>query len=288
MLLLFCIGSLSIMADLNFHMLLMIALMAFGSGHALVKARFGRVMFSLTIIFFLLIYFQIRGNVWSLTALFMFSFGILYATRDKQGFSLPSFRFGDELREKLSSLSNLIPRWSLKAKNGEDDSQSSTQSHSTGTSEEELEAERKRREQEAKAYRQKQKQKKGQGEQSSQPKKEYQSKQQYRSKKRSYKKKTSHHQQRSQKRSQKNSSYQKQQPKQEQITQQVPFSDTRSHREILGLDVGFSQDELKKAFKRESARCHPDKWAGKPEHLREAMEEEQKLINKAYQALKET
>jgi hypothetical protein len=60
----------------------------------------------------------------------------------------------------------------------------------------------------------------------------------------------------------------------------------RTPQEILGLNPGFSKEELKEAYRRESSRTHPDKWTGKPEKIREIMEEEQKLLNWAYNKLK--
>jgi len=62
--------------------------------------------------------------------------------------------------------------------------------------------------------------------------------------------------------------------------------DRRSPQEVLGLKSGFTQDELKEAYKRESNRSHPDKWVGKPDHIKAMMAEEQKLINWAYNQLK--
>lgn len=63
------------------------------------------------------------------------------------------------------------------------------------------------------------------------------------------------------------------------------FSDGRKPEEILGLNSGFTQAELKAAYQRESNRTHPDKWANKPDSIKAVMEKEQKLINLAYQKL---
>lgn len=63
------------------------------------------------------------------------------------------------------------------------------------------------------------------------------------------------------------------------------FSDGRKPEEILGLNSGFTQIELKAAYQRESNRTHPDKWANKPDSIKAVMEHEQKLINLAYQKL---
>ena len=61
--------------------------------------------------------------------------------------------------------------------------------------------------------------------------------------------------------------------------------DTRTAMQILGLNQGYSKKDLKDAYRRQSARFHPDKNVGKPPHLREAMEEEMKKVNEAYNKL---
>lgn len=63
--------------------------------------------------------------------------------------------------------------------------------------------------------------------------------------------------------------------------------DPRSPEEILGLKTPWTQDDLKTAYKREAGRTHPDKWIGKPEAIRQAMEAEYKNIQEAYRRLKE-
>jgi hypothetical protein len=63
------------------------------------------------------------------------------------------------------------------------------------------------------------------------------------------------------------------------------FADGRKPEEILGLNSGFTQAELKSAYQRESNRTHPDKWANKPDSIKAVMEKEQKLINLAYRKL---
>lgn len=80
----------------------------------------------------------------------------------------------------------------------------------------------------------------------------------------------------------------KKRKKQEKSKKEDSFvkDSTRSPEEILGLKPGFTKQELKNAYRRESARCHPDKWENKPEHIREMMSEEQKLINWACNKLK--
>jgi preprotein translocase subunit Sec63 len=65
----------------------------------------------------------------------------------------------------------------------------------------------------------------------------------------------------------------------------VPI-DNRRPEEVLGLNLNFTQEELKAAYQRESNRTHPDKWINKPESMRRIMEAEQKRINLAYKKLK--
>jgi hypothetical protein len=45
--------------------------------------------------------------------------------------------------------------------------------------------------------------------------------------------------------------------------------ENRSYEQILGLPIGWSQEDLKNAYKRESQRTHPDRWIGKPDAIRQ-------------------
>lgn len=65
-----------------------------------------------------------------------------------------------------------------------------------------------------------------------------------------------------------------------------PTDDTRTPEEILGLKGNWTQADLRKIYKSESQRTHPDKWIGKPASVRHAMEEEFKNIRRAYDQLK--
>lgn len=65
-----------------------------------------------------------------------------------------------------------------------------------------------------------------------------------------------------------------------------PTTDNRSPEEILSLRGNWTQEDLRTAYKREAGRTHPDKWIGKPEAIRHAMEEEFKSIQQAYDQLK--
>ena len=62
-------------------------------------------------------------------------------------------------------------------------------------------------------------------------------------------------------------------------------TDNRSAMEILGLNNGFSQADLKKAYRTLSGRFHPDRYAHMSEELQEEMAEEFKKIQKAYKVL---
>lgn len=65
-----------------------------------------------------------------------------------------------------------------------------------------------------------------------------------------------------------------------------PTTDTRTPEEILGLKGNWTQEDLRRIYKSESQRTHPDKWIGKPAAIRHAMEEEYKNIQQAYNQLK--
>lgn len=241
------------MTDINIHLLIMVSLIAFGSGNALAKARFGPVMFSMVVVFFSLIYFQIKNDSWSIWAVAVFIFGIFYAHRDSSVFSI----LEDIFYSISNGLTNLFKR--IFSASGSTKTASDKQS-SNAKNDSDWEAERSRREEEVKAERAWRKQQ-ASGNDSGKNQADEESAQQ--------KSQASNHEQ----------------SRQETIEEKP--SDKRSSLEILGLSSGFSQEELKRAYKRESARCHPDKWVGKPQHLRLAMEEEQRLINRAYAALKE-
>lgn len=62
--------------------------------------------------------------------------------------------------------------------------------------------------------------------------------------------------------------------------------DKRTEVEILGLQPVFTFEELRKAYKEQCQRLHPDKWQDKPDSVRSVMEEELKRVNDAYNKLK--
>ena len=53
----------------------------------------------------------------------------------------------------------------------------------------------------------------------------------------------------------------------------------RDYYEVLGVEKGASEDELKKAFRREAVKHHPDKEGGDESKFKE--------INEAYEILKD-
>jgi len=67
---------------------------------------------------------------------------------------------------------------------------------------------------------------------------------------------------------------------------QPPPRDTRTFEQILGLQAGWTTDDLKTAYRREAHRTHPDRWIGKLESTRKEMEEEYKRVQEAYNRLK--
>ena len=59
------------------------------------------------------------------------------------------------------------------------------------------------------------------------------------------------------------------------------MADKRDYYEVLGVQRGASDDELKKAFRKEAKKYHPDLHPGD-----KAAEEQFKEINEAYDVLK--
>lgn len=79
---------------------------------------------------------------------------------------------------------------------------------------------------------------------------------------------------------------QKEQAKEPPARKPDTRKDQRSFEDILGLPVGWTQDDLKTAYRRECQRLHPDKWMSKPIHIQTIMEEEYKAVRNAYDKLK--
>ena len=77
-----------------------------------------------------------------------------------------------------------------------------------------------------------------------------------------------------------------QQSTSQNTTQSKPQPDNRTHQEILGLNTpGFTKAELKQAYKRASAKYHPDKHAHMPQEFQDQASEEFKKVQRAYKLL---
>lgn len=227
----------------------MLVLVSFGTGHITLKAKFGFITLSLLAVFFFLIYTQFQSDQTRIIAVTSFVFGMVYA---RNVFHLG---FIDDALCGVKKLLNIKRLFIRKPKQEKPYQQQTDQD----TKKQEWQAEQAKREQEAQAQRQQNSQ---QSESKAKKKNDPPPKQEQ---------------------TQKEYHYQHQK---ESIEENKPTADTRSNLDILGLKPGFTQEELKKAYRRERARCHPDKWVGKPIHIQKAMEEEQKLVNRAYEILK--
>lgn len=233
----------------NLHLLIVVTLLSFGTGHAIFRSKFGLLTLAFLSLFIYFIYFQIQGAQWSVIAVVSFIAGIAYAYRESSEGILDDWLY--RVRESLSSITS---KFSFKRE--------PKPSQSDRSNQQAYEAEQARREQEAKAQREQQK---NQNDQQEEPhyKKEEQAKQ-----------KKSKQQ------------YQRQQKYKESIEKNKPPTDTRTSLEILGLKSGFTQQELKKAYRQKTMKTHPDKWEQEPIYIQKMMEEEFKLVKKAYETLK--
>ncbi len=233
----------------NLHLLIVVTLLSFGTGHAIFRSKFGFITLAFLSLFIYFIYFQIQGAQWSIIAIVSFIVGVAYAYRESSEGMLDDWRY--RAKEFLASI-----------KGSAKQSQASSQSYENADSyQQAYEAEQARREQEAKAQRQQQK---NQNEQQEESRRKQENPKQERAKQQ----------------------YQRQQNQNESIEKNKPVTDTRTNLEILGLQIGFTQEELKKAYKRRSMKVHPDRWRQEPESIQETMEEEFKILKKAYEQLK--
>lgn len=82
-----------------------------------------------------------------------------------------------------------------------------------------------------------------------------------------------------QEQAQKKSQNQQQEKPKEPPPKKPEPRDTRTPEQILGLAIGYTQNDLKTAYKRESQRLHP-------EAIQKAMEAEFKAVQEAYKRLK--
>ncbi len=239
----------------NLHLLIVVTLLSFGTGHAIFRSKFGFITLAFLSLFIYFIYFQIQGAQWSIIAIASFIAGIVYAYRESSEGVLDDWRY--RAREFLVSIKS-----KLSTKRQAKRSQAGSEPYENADSyQQAYDAEQARREQEAKYQRQRQKS---------------QNKQQEESQRKQEKPKQERAKQQ----------YQRQQRQKESIEKNKPPTDTRTNLEILGLKTGFTQEELKKAYRKKTMKTHPDKWEQEPQHIQKMMEEEFKLIKKAYETLK--
>ena len=239
------IGSLSNMD--NWHLFIILSLIAFGIGHAVFRAKIGFWTFLLLITFLVPLLFIYQEGEMYIVILVNVLLGFLFAHRQV------IIDIVDDVRDGLGQFFGFFRRLMPERKpkpNPEPTQQQSNQSSNSPWKEEQA-----RREQEAKEQRA-QKEPQQPKKEDSQPEAEPQPK----------------------------AKPQEDQRSNPPVT--PPKTEQRTPIEILGLQSRFSTQELKQAYSRESARCHPDKWVSKPEAIRKMMEEEQKLINWAYRQLK--
>jgi DnaJ-class molecular chaperone len=65
------------------------------------------------------------------------------------------------------------------------------------------------------------------------------------------------------------------------------MAEKRDYYEVLGLQKGASEDEIKKAFRKMAMKYHPDKVANAGEDIRQQATEKFRGINEAYEHIKQ-
>ncbi|MEE9363082.1 MAG: J domain-containing protein [Cellulophaga sp.] len=70
-----------------------------------------------------------------------------------------------------------------------------------------------------------------------------------------------------------------------QRREELDGQDNRSFEDIVGVNPGYTNNDLKSAYKRASSKFHPDKYSHMSENFRAEAEQEFKKIQKAYRML---
>lgn len=66
---------------------------------------------------------------------------------------------------------------------------------------------------------------------------------------------------------------------------QNPFEDKSKYYSVLGIQPGASKEEIKRAFREQAKKHHPDRFANESQETRDYHEKKFKEINEAYEKL---